>query len=166
MNFTIIIMGVTASGKTTVARRLAERLACPFQEGDDLHPPENVRKLSAGIALTDEDRQPWLDAIGRWIDEREACNETATVSCSALRRVYREQLRKNRASVRFVFLSGDRQIIIDRLQKRKGHFASPELLDSQLATLEPPGPGEKALIVPLDLTPEQQCDRIQAWLQD
>ncbi len=162
----IVVMGVTASGKTTLARALAQRLSCPFQEGDELHPPANIRKLAAGIALTDEDRAPWLDAVGRWIDEREAAAECGTISCSALRRCYRDQLRRHRPSVRFVLLAGDPAIIARRLALRKGHFASPKLLGSQLATLEPVQDDEHALVVPLELTPDQQCDRIQAWLKE
>src|SRR5690606_29564657 len=94
----VIVMGVTASGKTTVAKLLAERLECPFLEGDDLHSPANRRKLSEGIPLTDEDRLPWLQAIGEWIHERQDRNESGTVSCSALRRSYRDRLRANHRS--------------------------------------------------------------------
>lgn len=164
MNPIVIVMGITASGKTTVARRLSERMPCVFQEGDDLHTPGNIRKLRAGIALTDEDRAPWLDAIGRWIDERIAAGEPGTVSCSALRRRYRDQLRRNRPGVCFALLHGDPAIITERLAHRKGHFASPSLLASQIATLELPEADEPAFTVPLELTPDQQCDRILAWL--
>jgi len=162
----VIVMGVTASGKTTIAKLLAERLQCPFLEGDDLHSPENRRKLSQGIPLTDEDRLPWLQAIGQWIHERQERNQSGTVSCSALRRSYRDRLRANHQNTCFVFLNGDRKIIEERLKKRKGHFVSPSLLDSQLETLEPPQNDERAVRIPLDISPEEQCERVIAWIND
>lgn len=162
----IIVMGVTASGKTTVARKLADRLQCPFLEGDDMHSAENRRKLSEGIPLTDEDRMPWLRAIGQWIRERQDRDEAGTVSCSALRRAYRDELRTNHPNTCFVFLNGDRKVIEKRLETRKGHFVSPSLLSSQLETLEPPRDDERSVTIPLELTPDQQCDRVVAWLHD
>lgn len=162
----VIVMGVTASGKTTVAKLLAERLQCPFLEGDDMHSPENRRKLKEGIPLTDEDRLPWLQSIGEWIHERQEKDESGTVSCSALRRTYRDGLRANHRNACFVFLNGDRKILEERLQKRKGHFVSPSLLTSQLETLEPPRDDERAISIPLDISPEEQCDRVIAWLND
>lgn len=162
----VIVMGVTASGKTTVAKLLAERLQCPFLEGDDMHSPENRRKLKEGIPLTDEDRLPWLQSIGEWVRERQEKDESGTVSCSALRRTYRDGLRANHRNACFVFLNGDRKILEERLQKRKGHFVSPSLLTSQLETLEPPRDDERAVSIPLDISPEEQCDRVIAWLND
>jgi len=164
VNPIVIVMGITASGKTTVARKLAERLGWRFLEGDDMHSPENIAKMHAGIALTTADRMPWLHAIGEWVDARIAADEPATVSCSALMRHYRDLLARERPAVRFVFLTGDPAIIARRLAARKNHFMSPTLLQSQLKTLEPPGADERALTVPLDLTPDEQCDKVIAWL--
>lgn len=160
----IVVMGIMASGKTTLGQALADALGWTFQEGDDLHSPENRRKLSAGIPLTDADRQPWLQAIGRWMDERHAAGQPGIVACSALRRVYRDQLRKGRPQVHFVVLAGDAGIIRQRLARRGGHFASPSLLQSQLDTLEMPGSDEHALALPLDRSVADQCQAVVDWV--
>lgn len=161
----IVIMGVMASGKTTVSRALADALGWTFQEGDELHTPENRRKLSAGLPLTDIDRRPWLAAIAHWMDERIATNQPGIVACSALRRIYRDQLRRGRPQVHFVVLAGDAAILRQRLAQRHGHFAAPELLQSQLDTLEMPGLDEHALVLPLDWTVAEQCAAVIRWLQ-
>lgn len=160
----IVIMGVMASGKTTLGHALAQTLGWPFQEGDDLHSAENRRKLSAGIPLTDADRQPWLKTVEDWMDARQAADEPGIVACSALRRVYRDQLRRGRPQVHFVVLAGDADILRQRLARRGGHFACPELLQSQLDTLEMPGPDEHALALPLDLSVAEQCAAVVAWV--
>jgi carbohydrate kinase (thermoresistant glucokinase family) len=151
----VIVMGVSGSGKTSIAVPLAERLGWPFQEGDDLHPAANVAKMHAGHALDDADRWPWLDAIAAWIDARLAAGGGGVVTCSALKRAYRDRLVGDRRAVRLVFLHADRALLADRLARRVGHFMPASLLDSQLATLEPPAPEEHAIVVEIALPPEQ-----------
>ncbi len=161
----LIVMGVSGSGKTTIAVPLAQRLGWPFLEGDDLHPPANVAKMHAGHPLTDEDRWPWLDAIAAWIDAKLAAHEPGVVTCSALRRAYRVRLIGDRQDVRLVFLHADRALLAERLAHRTGHFMPPSLLDSQLATLEPPGPDENAISVDLGPPPEVVIEEIIAELR-
>lgn len=151
----IIVMGVSGSGKTTVAEGIARHTGYEFAEGDDFHPEANVAKMHAGHALTDEDRWPWLRAIGAWIDEREQAGTSAVITCSALRRVYRDLLRKGRPGVRFCHIEVGADVIEDRLQKRKGHYMPPSLLPSQLSTLEPLQPDEPGVVVSAAATPEQ-----------
>ena len=143
----LVVMGVSGSGKTTIGVDLAQRLSWPFLEGDDLHPPANVAKMHAGTPLTDEDRWPWLDAIKAWIDARLAEGGHGVIACSALRRIYRERLGVGRNSVALVFLHAERALLVDRLARRKGHFMPQALLDSQIATLEPPAPEEHPITV-------------------
>jgi len=144
----IVVMGVAGSGKTTIASGLAERLRVPFVEGDSLHPAANVKKMAAGIPLTDEDRWPWLEAIGARMEVERATGHGVVVSCSALRHVYRDCLRKKvNGKVHFILLDGSRELITDRMKQRKGHFMPPALLDSQFATLEKPTPDEHAVIL-------------------
>lgn len=150
----LVFMGVSSTGKSTVAAMLAGRLGWPFQEGDDLHPPANVAKMAAGHALTDDDRMPWLRIVGDWIDERIAAGEPGIITCSALRRRYRDVLR--RPEVTFVHLTGERDVVLQRMMRRQGHFMPPALLDSQFRTLEDPDPDEDHISVDVDLTPEQQ----------
>ena len=132
----IIVMGVSGAGKSTIAKPLAEYFDFPFLEGDDLHSAANVAKMKAGTPLTDADRAPWLAAIGAWIDERTKAGEGGVVACSALRRVYRDQLRAGRPNVKIAYLNGSKELIAERLEHREGHFMPPALLDSQFATLE------------------------------
>ena len=144
----IVVMGVAGSGKTTIASGLAETLGVPFVEGDSLHPPANVKKMAAGIALTDEDRWPWLEAIGDRIEVERVTGHGVVVSCSALKHVYRDCLRKQvHGTVQFILLDGTPELIGDRMRKRKGHFMPPALLDSQFATLEKPTADEHAVIL-------------------
>ena len=147
----LVVMGVAGSGKTTVARMLAERLGWRFQEGDALHPAANVAKMSAGTPLTDDDRWPWLHAIAAVIDGWRAEGASGIVTCSALKRAYREILVGGRADVRLVHLAGDKALIAARMAARKGHFMPTALLDSQFATLEPPGAEERPIVV--DISP-------------
>jgi len=160
----VIISGVSGSGKTTVGAMLAGRLGWPFADADDFHPDANIEKMRAGIPLTDEDRWPWLRAIGAWMDEHIARGESAVVGCSALRRSYRDLLLGGRPEARMVFLATDSQVLTRRLAARVGHFFPQQLLASQLAALEPPGPDEHVIrVVPAD-TPAATVDAIIAVL--
>src|SRR3954463_2782779 len=149
----IVVMGVAGAGKTTIASGLAERLGVPFVEGDSLHPPANVKKMAAGIPLTDEDRWPWLDAIGERMEVERATGHGVVVSCSALKHSYRDALRKKVAGrVQFVLLDGSPELISSRMRKRKGHFMPAALLDSQFATLERPSADEHAVVLDISHT--------------
>lgn len=160
----LVIMGVSGSGKSTVAKPLAERLGWPFQEGDDLHPAANVAKMKAGIALDDADRAPWLDAIATWIGDRLTADSGGVVTCSALRRAYRDRLREAGDGVICVYLEGSKAVIAERVANRHGHFMPPALLDSQFATLEPPTPNEHPIVVDIDQPAERQVSEIIAAL--
>jgi gluconokinase len=149
-----IVMGVSGSGKTTIARGLADGEGWILLEGDQFHPPANIAKMKAGIPLTDEDRWPWLRAIAAREDELRAAGQSAVVACSALKRAYRDILIGGRPDTLLVYLRGSKELIAERMKARKGHFMPPALLDSQFATLEEPGPDEHAIVVdiggPLD----------------
>ena len=156
----VVVMGVAGSGKTTVGAMLAGRLGWTYAEADDFHPRSNVDKMAAGQPLTDADRRPWLAAIGRWMDERRAAGEPGVVSCSGLKRTYRDQLREGRPEVRVVFLEGSRELIGRRMVARHGHFMRADMLDSQFADLEPPAPDEGIVEVSVDATPPEIVDTI------
>ena len=143
----LVLMGVSGCGKTTVAKLVAEAHGVPYQEGDALHPPENVAKMSEGHPLTDEDRWPWLHAIAAVIDGWRAAGQSGLVTCSALKRAYRDILIGPRQDVRLVFLRGDQALIAGRLAKRRGHYMPSSLLDSQFATLEVPAADENVVTV-------------------
>jgi gluconokinase len=146
----IVVMGVAGSGKTAVGEPLATELGLPFGDADAFHPPGNVTKMAAGVPLTDADRWPWLDAIGAAIRE---APRGIVVTCSALKRTYRDRIRRAAGrEVRFVFLDPGRATLESRLSTRKGHFFPASLLDSQLATLERPGPDEAAFVPPAEGT--------------
>jgi gluconokinase len=155
----LVVMGVSASGKTTLGRLLAERLGWTFQEGDDLHPPANVAKMKAGQPLDDADRWPWLEAIGRWLDDHVAAGQASVVTCSALKRAYRDKLADGRPQVLFLYIDLDRATLEDRISHREGHFFPASLLDSQLATLQPPGAGERAIRIDGRLPTDRQADQ-------
>jgi gluconokinase len=147
----VILAGVSGSGKTTVGALLAGRLGWPFADADDFHPAANVAKMRAGIPLTDADRRPWLRALAAWMDERIARGEDAVVTCSALKRSYRDLLLTGRPEARMVFLAPDREVLARRLAARHGHFFPEQLLGTQLDALEPPAPDEDVLtVVPAD----------------
>ena len=149
----IVVMGVAGSGKTTIASGLAKRLDVPFVEGDCLHPAANVQKMAGGTPLTDADRWPWLEAIGERMEMERIAGHGVVVSCSALKRAYRDCLRKKvHGEVQFVMLEGSRELISGRMQQRKGHFMPPALLDSQFAALERPTPDEHAVILDISHT--------------
>ena len=151
----VVVMGVSGSGKTTLAGALADALDCDFLEGDDLHPPANVARMARGEPLTDDDRRPWLDAIGSWIDERRGSGRSAVVTCSALRRSYRDTLCAGRPGVRFCEVDVSPEVLAGRLETRRGHFMPASLLPSQLATLEPLEPDEPGVTISGDGTPDQ-----------
>ncbi|WP_281825311.1 gluconokinase [Jannaschia rubra] len=150
MHRKIVVMGVTSTGKSLIAAGLAEHLGGRFVEGDDLHPQSNVDKMAAGQPLTDEDRWPWLDRVGQAM----LGEGIIVVACSALKRAYRDRIRAVAGPVTFVHLTGPREVIEERMGRRKGHFMPVSLLDSQLATLEPPGEDEDAVTLDLTLPPD------------
>ena len=160
----LVLMGVAGSGKTTVAAILAERLGWAFEEGDALHPPENVEKMRAGHPLDDADRAPWLARVADWIAGRLDAGACGVITCSALKRRYREAIARGRGGVLFVHLSGSRDEIADRLAARQGHFMPPSLLASQLETLEAPGPDEPAIRVDVGPPPHAIADTVVAAL--
>lgn len=152
-------MGVAGSGKSTIGNLLSERLGWEFIEGDDFHPAENVEKMSAGLPLNDQDRLPWLKQLNAHLRETQASGNPVIISCSALKRDYREALQSGIDDLIFIYLQGDFQTIIRRLQKRKKHFMKPEMLRSQFEILEPPGV-EEALIVSIEQSIEKNLERI------
>jgi gluconokinase len=150
-----VIMGVSASGKSTIGAMLARALGVAFVEGDDLHPPENVQRMAAGIPLTDADRRGWLRAIAGRLREAQRAGVGLVVTCSALKRSYRDLLRSDGAAdVRFVYLEGDDALLATRMAHRRGHFMPGSLLESQLATLEEPSQDEHAWACDIRETPE------------
>ncbi|WP_314104662.1 gluconokinase [uncultured Frigoribacterium sp.] len=148
-------MGVSGSGKSTVAALVAERLGWDLAEGDDLHPDENVAKMAAGLPLDDDDRAPWLDTVSSWIVEHAMQGVPGVITCSALKRKYRDVLREH--NVVFVYLQGSGDLIGGRMAERSGHFMPTTLLDSQVATLEPPQADERHIVVDATRTPEEEA---------
>jgi len=157
----LILMGPTGCGKTTIGRLLAQRLAWPFLDGDDFHPAANVAKMHGGIPLDDDDRRPWLAALRREIETQRRIGQSAVLACSALKRAYRELLGVDQQTVKTVYLRGTFDLLQRRLADRQGHFMPPELLRSQLDTLEVPDGG---LTVDIDADPETIVERITAAL--
>jgi gluconokinase len=150
----VVIMGVSGTGKSTIGAWLAERLSVPYAEADAFHPRHNIVKMASGTPLDDEDRAPWLDAIGDWAADH--ASDGGVVSCSALKRAYRDRLRAAAApgALFFVHLDGDRALIADRMAARFGHFMPQALLDSQFAALEPLQGDEDGVVVGIDTDPE------------
>lgn len=153
-----VVMGVSGSGKSTVGKLIAEKLGAQFAEGDSFHPPENVEKMRHGHPLDDNDRAPWLAAMAAAIRDWNARGETVVLSCSALKRRYRDVLRTG-GDVRFIHFAGDKALIAKRLANRKGHYMPASLLDSQFAALEPPG-ADEAITVGIDGTPAEIAARV------
>jgi gluconokinase len=151
----IVVMGVSGSGKTTLGEGIAERLHWRCQEGDELHPRGNIEKMSRGEALTDDNRWPWLDAIGAWLDECARAGENAVLTCSALRRSYRDRLRSGRPGVRFCHVDVSEKVLRDRLENRRGHYMPASLLPSQLGTLEPLADDEPGVVVSAEGDPDE-----------
>ncbi|WP_415976376.1 gluconokinase [Rhodococcus sp. 077-4] len=153
-------MGVSGCGKSTVSQLLSVELGAAFSDADDHHPEVNIDKMRRGIALDDADRAPWLHTLGTWVAHHDRLGSRTVLACSALRRSYREQLRSAVPTVVFVHLSGTRDAISARLRARTGHFMPPELLDSQLSSLEPLGPDEAGVTIDIDHTPTELVHRI------
>jgi gluconokinase len=162
---TVVVMGVSGTGKTTAGTALAERDGWAFAEGDKFHPPANVQKMSEGIPLTDEDRWPWLQAIADWIHEQETAGRNAVVACSALRRAYRDLLREGNPSVWFAHLTATEKVLTDRMQRRAGHYMPPSLLPSQLATLEELEHDEPGIVITDEGPPGAVVDAIDAHVR-
>jgi gluconokinase len=162
----IVVMGVSGAGKSTVGRIIAARLDCPFRDADSFHPKANIEKMSRGEPLTDEDRWPWLQAIADWIGEHRAAGTTGIVTCSALKRRYRDLITgRQRPDVRLIYLKGEFDLIAARLAARKGHFMPPALLRSQFDALEQPGVDEHAITVSIDAAPEEIAERVVATFE-
>jgi len=157
-----LLMGVSGSGKSTIGRALAERLACPFFDGDDFHPLENVTKMSSGEPLTDDDRWPWLDRLARLISEQLSKEEMAVIACSALKKSYRVRLREKNDALVFIYLRGSFVSIWERLRQRENHYMKPELLRSQFDILEEPDEGETLLVDIRDDTDKIISDLIES----
>lgn len=164
-NKILIVMGVSGSGKSTIARLLSQALGWPMREGDDLHPPANIEKMRHRIPLNDDDRRPWLAAIVQVIDTWRQQDQAGIITCSALKGRYRDSLTAGRPEVCFIYLQGSKELIQTRLARRSGHFMPPELLDSQFADLEEPTQQECAVTVDIAETPEAITQRILAQLQ-
>ncbi|MBX9825865.1 MAG: gluconokinase [Xanthobacteraceae bacterium] len=158
-------MGVSGSGKTTIASMLAHRLDFIFQDADWFHPQSNIDKMRNGMALTDADRRPWLRAIASWIEQARRSGLQTVIACSALKRSYRDILVCNHSDVVIVYLKGDRDLIARRLMLRAGHFMPPTLLDSQFSALEEPSPDEKPIVVSIDAPLRQIVDQILVELR-
>lgn len=156
----VIVMGVSGSGKSTIGVLLAQHLGWLFKDADDFHPPANVAKMSRGEALNDEDRAPWLAAIGQFIDS----NENVVVTCSALKRRYRDNLKGTRQNGLIVYLEGSEELIFNRMQSRKGHFMPLSLLKTQFLALEPPQNDEAILRVSIDNDPQEIARIISSHL--
>jgi gluconokinase len=157
----VLLMGVSGSGKTTIGNLLADTLRWRFYDGDDFHPAANVQKMSSGIPLDDDDRQPWLNALNTLMRECNERNESAVVACSALKNSYREILAKEINDLHFVYLKGDYELIVQRLHSRKGHFMKPGMLRSQFDALEEPGTG---VMIEIDAPPHDVVSMIRKAL--
>lgn len=161
----IVIMGVSGSGKSTLAGLLSQLLDCPFLEGDAFHCPANVAKMRSGQPLTDADRWPWLDHLGASIGQSVQHRGIAVAACSALRRCYRDRLRAAIvAPTAFVLLEASREELVCRVSNRPNHYMPASLIDSQLATLEPPDPAECAITIGAGSAPERGAERVLQWL--
>ena len=162
----VIVMGVSGSGKTTVAVKLADALHCPFQEGDQLHPADNVAKMKSGVPLTDADRRPWLEKIAALIDDWRSRGQSGVLTCSALKRAYRDRIIGGRREVALVYLKGSRALIGKRIAARHHEYMPASLLDSQFATLEEPTADEHPITVDVDSAPDTIVAEILRALEE
>ena len=160
----VILFGVSGAGKTTIGQLLADELGWKFYEGDDYHPQANIDKMHAGVPLTDEDRQPWLESLRGLIERCLAAKENAVLTCSALKKSYRSYLRVNE-EVKFVYLRGSFELVANQLRQRHGHFMNSELLQSQFATLEEPDPAEGVITIELGRSPRELVAEIKKKLR-
>ena len=157
-------MGVSGSGKSTLGAALAQHLGATFLEGDAFHSPENVTRMAAGVALTDADRQGWLSTLSARLGAARQAGEAVVLSCSALKRSYRDTLRQQASDLALVYLAGTPQLLVQRMAGRSGHYMPPSLLASQLATLEPPQADEHALTLDIARTPQTLLQDSLTWL--
>ena len=157
----VVVMGVSGCGKTTIGEKLAQALQATFIDADDLHPAANKAKMAHGIALDDEDRWPWLERVGLAL----ASHENIVIACSALKKSYREKISAAAADTQYIHLTGTREILLERLLGRNGHFMPVELLDSQLQTLEAPQAGEAAVEVSIDQSVEKIIDECITFIR-
>jgi gluconokinase len=160
----VVVMGVAGCGKSTVGQMLAARLDAEFLEGDELHPPRNVQRMAAGVPLTDEDRHEWLQALAQRIAEAQAASQGLVVSCSALKRAYRDVLRGASPELAFIYLHGQPALLMRRLEQRVGHYMPASLLASQFEILQPPGDDEHALALDAHLPAERLAADAAAWV--
>lgn len=160
----VVVMGVSGSGKSTVAKGVAEALGFDFVEADEFHSKDNIAKMESGTPLTDEDRWPWLRALSTWMGEQAAAGRSTVITCSALRRSYRDVLREAPPSVDFLHLDGPAEVIRDRMSQRTGHFMPASLLESQIDTLEELDTDESGIVLDLRHPPERIVAEAVAWL--
>ncbi len=156
----VVVMGISGSGKTTIATQLAQRLGWIYAEADEFHPAENIAKMTSGTPLTDEDRWPWLESMKNWMTAEAQSGRSTVVTCSALRRSYRDVLTRAQGRVRFVHLLGDTDLILERMKTRSGHFMPESLLPSQISTLEPLEADEQGVRIENTGTPDQVTDDV------
>ncbi|MEV5646886.1 gluconokinase [Nocardia sp. NPDC052254] len=160
----VVVIGVSGTGKTTTARLLAERLGLPFADADDFHSAANIAKMTAGVALSDADREPWLASVGRWLHDRESRGSGGVLACSALKRRYRDVLRAAAPDTVFLLLVAERELLTRRMSHRHGHYMPVSLIESQLAALEPLDESERGLTLRADRPPELLTDQAAAFL--
>jgi gluconokinase len=165
-SFVVVVMGVSGSGKTTIATRLAKAQGWPFMDGDDLHPRDNVEKMKSGQSLTDEDRWPWLRRIAERVDEWRAAGTGGVITCSALKRAYRDVILGGRPGTALVYLKGSRELIKARMAARKGHFMPVALLDNQFTVLQEPAADERPIVTDVAPTPDEIVAEITRQLED
>jgi len=160
----LVVMGVSGCGKSTVAALMAGELHWPFEEGDSLHPQANVDKMAAGHPLDDDDRWPWLEKVAEWVEECLDAGRSGIITCSALKRSYRDLINRRGSGIQFVYLAGSKELIASRLATRQGHFMPTSLLDSQFATLEEPTADEPSIQVEVGPSVEFIVNEIRATL--
>lgn len=159
----IVVMGVSGSGKSTVGELLAQDRGLPYRDGDDLHPQANIDKMAEGIPLNDEDRWPWLDLVGAWLEDHP---DGGIIGCSALKRSYRDRIRAVAPNTVFVHVHGDYDLLFERMDERPGHFMPASLLDSQMDTLEMLDDDEDGHVFDVTHTPEEIVKQASSWLNN